>query len=124
MRRDKGRNVSATKAIIGVAMLLLSVPAGYALFMVAFFASGGIFGDCGVNEVNRSKSPDGQFEALVYMHDCGATTRATWRVALAYSDDPEDFEDVFGGDVRGPLRVHWTGAFQFECEGGCGLSDG
>jgi len=97
------------KFLIAVVLLLLSVPVGYAVLIVVFFATGGIFGDCGVEEVERRKSQDGRFEAMIYMHDCGATTRATWRVSLASSDEPEKFEDVFGGDVRGPVQIQWQG---------------
>lgn len=42
------------------------------------------------------------------MRDCGATTHATWRVALTSSGNSQEFGDVFGGDVRGPVRVRWT----------------
>jgi hypothetical protein len=95
------------KVLIAAALLLLAWPVGYGVYILGYSVIFSMLDFCGVEEVERLKSQDGRFEAMVYIHDCGATTSSTWRVALASADDPDEFVDVFGGDVRGPMQVLW-----------------
>ncbi len=101
--------VNKKKLLFIVALLLLAWPVGKAVHFLGYYAVFSFLDFCGAEEFERRRSLDGRFIAKSYIYDCGATARSTWRVALASSDDPEDFEDVFGGDVRGPVRVQWVG---------------
>ena len=57
----------------------MAVAAGYAL---CFLLIAGCDGPCGNQEVQRMASPTGEWTAISFNRDCGATTKATTQVSI------------------------------------------
>jgi hypothetical protein len=89
--------------LFGIGAFLL-VPVGTVGW---FFLSGGIFGECGTQEIVRKNSPSNKYEVIVYTKDCGATTSIATIVGLRQGGSANTFEDIVAVDVIGGIFVDW-----------------
>ena len=80
--------------------------------VVWFFLNGGIFGECGTQEIVRKNSPSDKYEVIVYTKDCGATTSVATIVALRQGGSANTFETVVAVDAVGGVSVDWLGPDQ------------
>jgi hypothetical protein len=75
------------------------------LFLI--FAAG--CGMCG-NEIGyESRSPNGEWKAVAFERDCGATTRATTQVSVLQGSQslPNEPGNIFSADGNFPVRMEW-----------------
>ena len=80
--------------------------------VVCVFFSKGIFSDCEIHEIARSKSPNGKYEAMVYTKGCGATTSSATIIALRQDREVSAFEDIFIIEASVSIDFEWIGPEQ------------
>jgi len=80
---------------------------GFALF--AFFAFPNMDSLCENNNLRETLSPDGQFKAVIFCRDCGATTAVSAQVSIlpAGRKLPNDGGNVFVANREPPIAVRW-----------------
>lgn len=100
--------------------MVLLIPLGIAVW---FFSSGGVFGECEMQELARSKSPSHTYEAVVYTKRCGATTPTSTIVALRRDEDAAAFEDIFIVEAAGDVGVEWLGPDQLNITFSKGIAE-
>lgn len=99
--------------ILKILLFIISIAvAASTLVIIFFFSTGGIFGDCEIQEYTRAESPNGKFEMVAYMRNCGATTLAATVVALRENESASSFEDVFIAESVGQINVSWANTYQ------------
>lgn len=89
-RRARGPAVIILCFIAGIALFALLARIGYTLFFMAIFSR-----TCSDKIASETASPNEKLKAVVYVRDCGATTRASTKVVIVprsqarprYSDD-------------------------------------
>ncbi len=93
------------KIIIWVLLLIVTI---LVLIALLFFSTGGILGDCAIDDITRIEDPNNQYEARVFKRDCGGTTSIATVVAVRGKKHISESQDIFvvAGDV--PILVYWT----------------
>jgi hypothetical protein len=93
------------KVALGTVLLIL-IGAWYYWYTVP------LFGDCGTDEVTRSRSPDSRYDAVVYTLNCGATTGWATSVAILSPSEavPRQGGNVANFDGMVKVQLRWPAA--------------
>ena len=89
------------KSIVILILLIISISITGLVFF--FTTAGGLLGDCDINEISRTVSPNSEYEARVFKRDCGATTLIATVVAIRETEHTTEFQDIFV--VEGDLQI-------------------
>jgi hypothetical protein len=91
-----------SKVLASLVLIVLVVVGLFSLLMYAM---------CGSDEKSRFPSPDGRHDAVVYLHDCGATTGYTTEVAIVRSRArvPHGHGNVGSSEWVGRVQALWQG---------------
>ena len=92
--------VKKLSIIIGMVFVI------FAVIVAIFFSTGGIFGDCSDDVMQRITSPDGQYEAELFVRNCGATTPFSTQVDISQNSSGDNL-DVFYIKGIFSMRIQW-----------------
>jgi hypothetical protein len=89
-----------------IAILAGALAVTVLIAVVVFFSTGGIFGDCGVEEYWSGVSPDSRFEVTVLKKNCGAATPISTHIFIKNQNSLRDSDNIFyvGADVSPSIR--------------------
>lgn len=90
MRREPGWRLSPNKTDMRIPVIARYILGAVGLLAVLVFAGGYVLLDsmCSNQFLSAAKSPDGNFEAVVFQRDCGGTTGFSTQVSIFRSGFP------------------------------------
>lgn len=93
--------------LLGIALLVLAIAGG-----IGYAANSLLAGLCGSTEISRLTAPDGRHDAVLFEHNCGATTDFATHVSVLPASAPlgDDAGNAFMAEAGDSApRAPWGG---------------